>query len=155
MPTGSNCRVVSLEQVESLGRRHARAHIPPKPSDVATLCYTSGTTGVPKGVCFYACVCGCACVFACARVSVICSPLTWPCCAIRQGPQAFPKVCFYACVCGCACVFVCARVLGPPPSPPHKSHFHDLAVQCSLRVFINSLTSSSRFGCAMLHFTNS
>eukprot|EP00197_Chlamydomonas_leiostraca_P002909 CAMPEP_0202857292 /NCGR_PEP_ID=MMETSP1391-20130828/295_1 /ASSEMBLY_ACC=CAM_ASM_000867 /TAXON_ID=1034604 /ORGANISM="Chlamydomonas leiostraca, Strain SAG 11-49" /LENGTH=690 /DNA_ID=CAMNT_0049536077 /DNA_START=146 /DNA_END=2218 /DNA_ORIENTATION=- len=48
-PQGSNCRIVSLEQVESLGRRHPRAHVPPKPSDTATLCYTSGTTGVPKG----------------------------------------------------------------------------------------------------------
>lgn len=50
-PPGSNCRIVSLEQVESLGRRHPRAHVPPKPSDTATLCYTSGTTGVPKGAC--------------------------------------------------------------------------------------------------------
>ena len=36
-------------QVESLGRRHPRAHIAPRPADVATFCYTSGTTGVPKG----------------------------------------------------------------------------------------------------------
>jgi len=36
-------------QVESLGRRHPKAHVPPRPSDVATICYTSGTTGTPKG----------------------------------------------------------------------------------------------------------
>jgi len=36
-------------QVQSLGRRHPRVHIPPHPSDTATICYTSGTTGTPKG----------------------------------------------------------------------------------------------------------
>jgi long-chain acyl-CoA synthetase len=42
-------RLVTIEACESLGRRHPRAHLPPRPSDVATLCYTSGTTGTPKG----------------------------------------------------------------------------------------------------------
>ena len=48
-PEGCDVRIVTLDQVEASGKRHPRAHIPPKPSDVATLCYTSGTTGTPKG----------------------------------------------------------------------------------------------------------
>ena len=46
---GLKARVVALEAVVAAGREHPRAHIPPLPRDTATLCYTSGTTGIPKG----------------------------------------------------------------------------------------------------------
>eukprot|EP00939_MAST-03C_sp_MAST-3C-sp1_P002214 g2214.t1 len=42
-------RVVTFEFVEKIGKRAPSEPTPPKPSDVATLCYTSGTTGLPKG----------------------------------------------------------------------------------------------------------
>lgn len=39
----------SLASVEDRGMAHPRPPSPPNPSDVATVCYTSGTTGMPKG----------------------------------------------------------------------------------------------------------
>jgi long-chain acyl-CoA synthetase len=49
----SNLKVVSFAKIEYLGSviipNEGHEHTPPDPSDVATFCYTSGTTGNPKG----------------------------------------------------------------------------------------------------------
>ena len=38
-----------MSEIEKLGRENRIPNVPPKPTDVCTICYTSGTTGVPKG----------------------------------------------------------------------------------------------------------
>jgi long-chain acyl-CoA synthetase len=43
-------KVFSINQVEALGASLNRPYNPPQPSDTITINYTSGTTGVPKGV---------------------------------------------------------------------------------------------------------
>ncbi|OMJ12292.1 Long chain acyl-CoA synthetase 7, peroxisomal [Smittium culicis] len=44
-----NINLYDINQVERIGAEHSIPHYPPKPDDIYTICYTSGTTGNPKG----------------------------------------------------------------------------------------------------------
>ncbi|NXW55993.1 ACSL5 ligase, partial [Eurystomus gularis] len=41
--------ILSLQEVEELGRNNIREPVPPTPEDLCIVCFTSGTTGNPKG----------------------------------------------------------------------------------------------------------
>ncbi|NXG57836.1 ACSL5 ligase, partial [Hemiprocne comata] len=41
--------ILALQEVEELGRNNIREPVPPKPDDLCVVCFTSGTTGNPKG----------------------------------------------------------------------------------------------------------
>lgn len=38
-----------MSEIEKIGQENRVENTPPKPSDICTICFTSGTTGVPKG----------------------------------------------------------------------------------------------------------
>ncbi|NWZ03458.1 ACSL5 ligase, partial [Loxia curvirostra] len=41
--------ILSLQEIEELGRNNIKEPVPPKPEDLSVVCFTSGTTGNPKG----------------------------------------------------------------------------------------------------------
>ncbi len=45
----ANIQILSLEQLKEIGKNNLKSPVPPKTDDLATICYTSGTTGKPKG----------------------------------------------------------------------------------------------------------
>ncbi|KAM6969807.1 long-chain-fatty-acid--CoA ligase 6 [Aplochiton taeniatus] len=47
---GCGVQIQSMTDVEALGREHHRKPMPPAPEDLSIVCFTSGTTGNPKGV---------------------------------------------------------------------------------------------------------
>ncbi|KAF8392456.1 hypothetical protein HHK36_022798 [Tetracentron sinense] len=49
LPSTSGIEVISYSKLFSQGRSGLQPFSPPKPEDAATICYTSGTTGTPKG----------------------------------------------------------------------------------------------------------
>ncbi|KAL6960876.1 long-chain-fatty-acid--CoA ligase, partial [Sarracenia purpurea var. burkii] len=50
LPSTTGLEVVTYSKLFSEGRSSPQPFYPPKPDDVATICYTSGTTGTPKSI---------------------------------------------------------------------------------------------------------
>mmetsp|Transcript_3549 Transcript_3549/g.8031 ORF Transcript_3549/g.8031 Transcript_3549/m.8031 type:complete len:561 (-) Transcript_3549:609-2291(-) len=47
---GAHFEMITFQDLLRVGQEHPKSHVPPRPSQLCKVCYTSGTTGVPKGV---------------------------------------------------------------------------------------------------------
>ncbi|RVX18961.1 Long chain acyl-CoA synthetase 7, peroxisomal [Vitis vinifera] len=48
LPSNSQVKLISFAKLLSQGHSDLQPFCPPKPEDIATICYTSGTTGTPN-----------------------------------------------------------------------------------------------------------
>ncbi|GJT70707.1 long chain acyl-CoA synthetase 6, peroxisomal-like protein [Tanacetum coccineum] len=49
LPSQTNVEIITYTRLQTQGHDFPKPFCPPKPEDIATICYTSGTTGKPKG----------------------------------------------------------------------------------------------------------
>ena len=48
--SGKHFKIIKFQDLLRVGQENPKSHIPPRPGQLCKICYTSGTTGVPKGV---------------------------------------------------------------------------------------------------------